>query len=879
MLLSFVFIFINLIILANFSFAENQVIIKGLKSMKEDEFLYLLDLNKRETLDEERLNEGIKRLFLKNIFEDIVISRDDNLIEIVVIEKPFVREIEFRGNRYFDEKFYRRVIPLKLDDRLDELKIRKSKESIERNLKDRGFPSPEIAVERDCRELTCELIFKINEGIPQIIKKIKFTGVFDEYIYSFLELQHGDIFDRIKINEFIEKVKKYYQRRKIIGTKISYEFKDDELIINVTKGKSIEIELTGVESLSRKDLMEIINAHFQDKIDENVIRDSINSLIYYYQNNGFKDIKVYTLIEDKPSTLKINYIVNEGIKRTINQITLSSSENEILTDKKEILGLISNSEGSPFNPEKLEDDRRRIEDFLKSKGYYSVKVYPPEVKEVEVKIDLLFKIDLGKRIRIGEILLQIRDNVLYEEAKKILSFFENQYFNDTKLVEIKRKLLEAFQREGYIDSLVNIKYEITEDRARIEILVNPGERKFFGKSVILGNVKTKTKFIYERLTSKENQKYNPYILEEDRQALYRTGLFSRVDIKTQRIGDSIDVIYTVEESPAGTIEFGLGYGEYEKAKGFAEISYINLFGTNKQIFSRVELSTLEKRTYLTYIDPWLWRDLVFKSSISYNDLEVKNIDTKDTLYNLKKLSFSSGFEKKLTQNFKIEFLYEASYSKTSNVLPEVIISDQDVGKIFSSGFRMSLIYDTRDYPFDPRKGWLGGISSKLNSDFFGSEINLFKTSFYINKYTEIFKNFVLATSIRGGWIWLYGKTEDAPISERFFLGGRDTVRGYAQNTLGPKNNKQPTGGNAFFMGNLELRSYLGKNFFLVNFIDFGNLWRRVGDVHITDLKYTSGIGLRYRTPIGPIRIDYGYKLNRQRDESRGEIHFSIGHAF
>ena len=335
----------------------------------------------------------------------------------------------------------------------------------------------------------------------------------------------------------------------------------------------------------------------------------------------------------------------------------------------------------------------------------------------------------------------------------------------------------------------------------------------------------------------------------------------------------------LDETPAGAIEFGLGYGEYEKVKGFIELSYINFLGTNKQIFSRIELSTLEKRSYLTYVDPWLWKDLIFKSTIGYEDLEFKSIDTKKLLYKIKKLGFSVGLEKKLSEKFKIELLYEGAYSKTSNVLLEIVISDVDVGKLFISGFRGSVIYDTRDNPFDPQKGWLAGMSSKISLDAIGSEINFSKTSFYINKYTEILKNLVLATSLRGGLIGLYGDTKDVPISERFFLGGRETVRGYAQNTLGPKNNNQPTGGNAFLIGNIEMRYSIGKNFFLVNFLDFGNVWKKLGEVKVTDLKYTAGLGLRYKTPIGPIRIDYGHKLNRERNESNGEIHFSIGHAF
>lgn len=106
------------------------------------------------------------------------------------------------------------------------------------------------------------------------------------------------------------------------------------------------------------------------------------------------------------------------------------------------------------------------------------------------------------------------------------------------------------------------------------------------------------------------------------------------------------------------------------------------------------------------------------------------------------------------------------------------------------------------------------------------------------------------------------------------------MRGYAQDTLGPKGfDGNPTGGNAFLMENLELRTSLGKGIGAVAFVDGGNVWQKVNEIGLTDLKFTTGLGLRYDTPVGPIRVDYGVKLQREKGESRGELHFSIGHAF
>ncbi|MCX8068983.1 MAG: outer membrane protein assembly factor, partial [Thermodesulfovibrionales bacterium] len=170
------------------------------------------------------------------------------------------------------------------------------------------------------------------------------------------------------------------------------------------------------------------------------------------------------------------------------------------------------------------------------------------------------------------------------------------------------------------------------------------------------------------------------------------------------------------------------------------------------------------------------------------------------------------------------------------------------------------------------------VTAKVASFLLFSETDFAKMSFYLNNYFSLSKDMVFATSLRGGIARGFRKTQELPLVERFFLGGRTTVRGYEQDGLGPKGSDgNPTGGNLFAMGNLELRSDIGKGIGLVNFLDFGNVWQRTDK--LSGIKYTTGVGLRYNTPVGPLRVDYGFKLNRDKGDSKGALHFSLGHAF
>ena len=141
-------------------------------------------------------------------------------------------------------------------------------------------------------------------------------------------------------------------------------------------------------------------------------------------------------------------------------------------------------------------------------------------------------------------------------------------------------------------------------------------------------------------------------------------------------------------------------------------------------------------------------------------------------------------------------------------------------------------------------------------------------------YQRIFRWLVAALSLRGGAAGAGGNTDGLPLVERFFLGGRNTVRGFNQDEIG-----SPTGGNAFLLGNFELRTKLTRRWRIVGFLDAGNVWLKTEDMAPGVLRYTAGVGMQYNTPVGPIRLDYGYKLEKEPDETESEVHFSIGHAF
>jgi outer membrane protein insertion porin family len=218
-----------------------------------------------------------------------------------------------------------------------------------------------------------------------------------------------------------------------------------------------------------------------------------------------------------------------------------------------------------------------------------------------------------------------------------------------------------------------------------------------------------------------------------------------------------------------------------------------------------------------------------------------------------------------------------------NVEPGAILSPEDVGYVRVSSLSPALVWDLRDDIFNPRKGALYGIVVKQAMHQLGSQADFTKVSVQSSWYVPLSRGVITALSARAGMAWPHYETAEVPLHERFYLGGSTTVRGYTQDSVGPSAKNPdgtitPTGGSSMVLFNAELRFMLSEGFGFVLFSDAGNVWVDQ-DIKLDDLRASYGAGIRYGTPIGPLRIDYGQKIHRRPGESPGELHFNIGHTF
>jgi outer membrane protein insertion porin family len=866
------------------NFPIENIEIYGNYSISDEELLDLLDLAKGQSLDRLSLRSGIKRAFLKGIFDNISIESLDpysTKIKIFVEEKKIIDKIRIKGNINISTGFIKKQFMIKEDERLNLLKLHKAIEDLKKKIAEKGFINVKIEpIIIPQLKNKIELILNIEEGEPEIVKKIIIQDR-DEYLISILDIQEEDIFDRTKIERMKEKYIKFYKKNGYIKTSLTYSYSDGTLILTPYKGKKLNIIFEGNHYLSEKSLKKEILFFDLNDFNYDLVEETLARIVMLYHEHGYAFAQVAPIIDTLEDEITVSFFIYEGDQYKIDDVQFEGGDTELTINKDLLKDIVRLKEGVYYNPNLKELDKETIFEFYSSIGHIYASVSEPDITFDNNKVKIVYHIKEGPKIKISDIQIQKNKNISTDTILKTIPLKVGNPYNEVDISEAKRKIIEIYNKQGFLDILINVKQVISEDSATIIFEIEEGAISLYGKNILIGNEKTNYKVIKREFTHMEGQPLDYNIILQERHRLYRLGLFDDIETRVlDKKNDKRDVLYKFKEAKAGSIEFGIGYADYEGLRGFFEISYKNLWGMNRQLSFRSELSTLQEKILLSYFEPWfIERNTSFKSFILYEKRDEKNIDTGEIRYRIKRQTASLGIEKKLSETIKSEFYYDFSFVKTTDILPDIILSKEDTGTMIISGIRTGLIFDTRDNPFDPKKGILAGMSLKFASSLFFSETDFLKLSIYFNKYQSLSKRFTLAASVRGGASFGFGTTRELPIIERFFLGGRTTVRGYEQDTLGPKGaDGNPTGGNIFTMANLELRTDIGKGFGIVTFVDAGNVWKKIEDFDLT-LKFTTGIGLRYNTPVGPLRIDYGHKLKRQKEESAGEIHFSIGHAF
>lgn len=861
--------------------------------------LRLVSIRPGDPFTHRSVRKVMKALFDEGLGRDVVVDAVEEKggvrLTFTIIPKELVSAVSVQGNRLLSKKKVKKIILLKAGDEFTGWKVKKSVEALEERYRQEGYLGVVAGVEARKTDAGREVTVTVDEGERSTVSTVEFSGdtVFPvEELKSLAFLKAGGPFRQKFVDKTLEKLRQTYRDRGYVranvgapvihaepgGTSVVVEFP-------VQAGERLEVAFSGNRHYSDKTLKKQLPFAESRDLSEGGVDEAKEALLRFYLENGWYFAAVKAEISRGPGVFSVRFDMEEGKRVHLARIVM---EGNLALTRDEILSVMALHEkgwftGAVFTDEALERDISSIIGLYADRGFLSAAITRRQVDIEGEKVRLTLGIDEGVQTLVAGLTIKGTGKIDAPEIIRALESKAGKLYSEKQVREDRYRILSLYGNRGYIYADVAIDQRFSDDRRGVELTYTITEDRpaTVGRIMITGLEQTKPKVVKREITVREGDTFSYEKILRDQSQVYKTGLFSSVTFEPVDTpidgGEKTyvkDLVMKVKEKNAGAVEVGIGYGDEERFRGTFDVSYNNLWGLNRYLGFRGEISSIESKYSVNFKEPRLFnKEFDFRATAVKQRLERKE-------YDLDILGLTAGIEKEFTPVLKGSLLYQLETADVRRVKPGAILRDEDSGRIETGSIVPSLTWDTRDNPLDPTKGFLNGLTLKYSTEALGSEINFYKLTGQSSWYYTPWGRATLALSGRFGIAETFSGDAQLPISERFFIGGRTTVRGYSLDTLGPKGfDNAPTGGNAMVIINAEVRFPLSGDLAGALFLDNGNVWQSLSDMDITDLKKTTGLGVLYRTPVGPLRLDYAVKLDRKQGESGSEWHFTLGYSF
>ncbi len=848
----------------------------------------------------EAIRTTLSALHATGLLEDARVSatlsaQGEVALHLRLTEKRIIAVIAVTGNHFVSDARIRKAAGFQPGEAFTESRWETSAANLTALYRGEGYyqarSTPRFSADSKGGRLTLE----IEEGNRARIRELRFTGTPRVSVRS-LKLQirsrPGEYFHAETLEKDLQRLRSFYVQRGYLKAEIgqpTIEFlaRTGEIALTVPIAASDRIDLVfeNPAPFSPKTLREQVRIQEERRDDNEALEESARRMAQAYREIGYAQAGVTVSSRwIAEGHREVRFAIQSGPQTHVAEILVvgNGAGNGA---RLSLVDAIPMKVGDPYRADRLGRNVAALTQVYRQAGFGAAHVTGEvEFGEGGEAARITFRVEEGTQTRIGTVRVvgdvQISDTT-FEEALR-----SGAPYNPALQKEGERLLAMAYARQGYLQATIETEVQQTQDRVLADLIytVRAGPQVHLGKTTLEGNLKTQDAVLLREVSLKSGALYAPQEILTAQRRLYRTGLFSSVRLEPVATADPTiqDLHIQVVERPSVTLSFGAGYAEHERVRGFLEGAHRNLWGTGNEISARAEANHLEETYSLNFRQPWFFsQNLEGRASLA-------RVKEKEVTFDLETLRATAGIDKYFSETLKGSVRYEYEQHSTRSVSPEALQALEDTGKLNIATINLSLIRDTRDDPFQPRSGRVYSATLRNAARVLGSEVQLIKLSLQGSGYRALGDRFVLAASARVGLADRFGETALIPLPERFFLGGRNSVRGYPTDQVGIQEGPlsewtridgQPTGGNAFLVFNEELRVALPRSLGLVFFLDHGNVWQGYTDMALSQIKSTVGVGVRYNTPVGPLRLDWGYKLNRETDEDAGALHFTLGHAF
>ncbi len=643
-----------------------------------------------------------------------------------------------------------------------------------------------------------------------------------------------------------------------------------------------DVDFSGNQRISSTDLQEKIDLRLGSVYNPVDVQRARQRLQEFYESEGYFEAQITPEVERlAEGDVRVVFTINEGRRIAIEEVLIEG--NQGLSDRQ-IRKVLATQKRYYFilrgrlQRQLIEEDIERIVALYNDHGYIQARVESHEVRldRERARVTLVFHVVEGPQYRVGEVTITGVTLFPESEIRRLLRLGPGDVFSRTRLRESLQQITDLYSTIGRAAAEVVPQTEQVpaESRVNITLEVREGPEVYVERINITGNVRSQDKILRREIPMQEGDLFTLQKLQRARQRLLNLGFFETVEITTAPGADRTRIIVNVAvtERPTGLFSIGGGFSSVDAFLGTVDLAQRNFLGRGWEATFRLRLGSRTQQGVLSFTEPWL-----FDRPLS-GGFDLFSLRREFTEYDYETL----GGGLRLSHPFAEYWRWHLAYRLTRDEISEL---DQDVTSALrdEEGVRVTSLVagavtrDSRDSIIAPRRG--GYTSLNVDLAGLGGDSQYVKVTGTTSYFKPIWLGHILSGRLEGGYGFGWGD-DPLPLFERFYLGGPNSIRGVKFRRISPVDESGTrVGGTSMLLGNLEYIVPLPLNFRVAAFFDIGNVYGFGTDFDPTDTREAAGLGIRWLSPFGPIRVDYGFNLDRRRGEDSGAVHFSVGSPF
>jgi len=643
-----------------------------------------------------------------------------------------------------------------------------------------------------------------------------------------------------------------------------------------------DVEFVGNKKIATSELQDQIDIKLGSVYNPVEVRKAQEKLQDYYEQSGYFEVQVTPEIERfAGGDVKVVFNINEGRRITIDRIVITG--NQGLSDRQ-IKKALATQEREYFilrgklQRQKLDEDVERILNLYNDHGYIQARVegYEITVDREKARVTVTFSVVEGPQYRVDQIRIQGVTLFPEDEVRRLIRLKPGDIYSRSKLRESVSATADLYSSIGRAAADVIPRSEPFPATAKVNLTfdIAEGPEVYVERINISGNARSQDKILRREIPMAEGDLFTLQKLQRARQRLVNLGYFETVEASTAPGSDRSRIIVNINvtERPTGIFSIGGGFSSVDNLIGTIDLSQRNFLGRGWEATLRIRVGGTTQQGIISFTEPWL-----FDRPLSAG-VDLFNLRRAYTEYDYDSL----GGGLRMSHPFAEYWRWHTGYRLTRDEISDLIEGASpalqgEEGTRVTSLVSGALTRDSRDNILAPTRG--GHTSLTLDFAGVGGDSQFVKTIGTTSYFQPIWLNHILSGRLELGAGWGWGG-EELPLFERFYLGGPNTFRGVKFRRISPRDeNGTRIGGTTELLGNAEYIIPLPFGFRVAAFFDVGNVYGFGTSFDPTNTREAAGAGVRWMSPFGPIRIDYGVLLDRKKGEDFGALHFSVGSPF